>query len=110
MTASTNCTGFIVSKSDCFNKLSRESFVALQEIMRSVEEPKSDLWDVVPRVIDESDFKIQSAWQLYKKQIMKSFMEKSNNTPNIVSKYRYTRAGRRQRLDYAGFMLCYYFY
>jgi hypothetical protein len=89
VTASINCTGFIVLKSDCFNKLPRDTFVTLQDVIRSVEEPKSDLWDVVPRVIDESDFKIQTTWELYKKHILKNFMEKSNTNPSIVSKYRY---------------------
>ncbi len=89
MTATTNCNGYVITKADCFSRLSREQFLSIADVIRHIEAPKSDIWDLVPRQIDESGWKIQSAWELYRKDVRKQLRLTANfNPPDLVTKYR----------------------
>ena len=90
VTATTNCTGYVVSKYDMFNRLPRDHYDNIIESLKHLEAPKSDLWDTTPHAITEEDWKIQSVWSSYRKDVLKSFYNPlTNRAPNILAKVKH---------------------
>lgn len=87
VTATTNCTGYVVSKYDMFNRLPRDHHQYILESLKKLEAPKSYLWDTTPHPMTEEDWKIQSVWTSYRKDVLKSFYHPlTNRTPSILAK------------------------
>ena len=90
VTATTNCTGYVVSKYDMFNRLPRDHYKSIMLELQALEPPKSNLWDTTPHSMTEQDWKIKSVWANYKKDVLKSFYHPlTNRTPSILEKAKY---------------------
>lgn len=73
-----------------FHRLPREHYTNIIETLKKLEIPKSNLWDTTPQVITEDDWKIQSVWSSYKKDVLKSFYNPlTNRAPNILAKVKH---------------------
>lgn len=82
--ATTLINAYVVSKHAFFNSLPKDSKHALVKLVKEYKAPiLTSLWENVPRVLDENQWKMEKTWKRFKTQ----FMEKGHKS-NILDAYK----------------------